>query len=50
MDKRKKPECRYGTNCFRLNPTHFEEYSHKHRRFYQKKRRFAIKFNKIFIF
>ncbi|KAG5672258.1 hypothetical protein PVAND_002399 [Polypedilum vanderplanki] len=34
MDKRKnaqqKAPCRYGKLCFRLNPVHFDEYSHAH--------------------
>lgn len=25
-----KPQCKYGEMCFRLNPSHFEQYSHQH--------------------
>ncbi|XP_059045014.1 probable tyrosyl-DNA phosphodiesterase [Achroia grisella] len=28
--KRVKKECSYGEKCFRLNPIHFREYSHRH--------------------
>ncbi|KAJ0169792.1 hypothetical protein K1T71_014398 [Dendrolimus kikuchii] len=28
--KRNKKECSYGESCYRLNPAHFREFSHKH--------------------
>lgn len=31
--KRPKSECPYGDKCYRLNPIHFKEYSHKHRKY-----------------
>lgn len=32
MEAAKEPvnQCRYGANCYRKNPTHFKDYSHKH--------------------
>ncbi|KAG4076331.1 hypothetical protein HA402_005774 [Bradysia odoriphaga] len=32
MEPAREPvnQCRYGSNCYRKNPAHFKEYSHKH--------------------
>lgn len=28
-----KGECRYGEECYRVNPSHLKEYQHPHREF-----------------